>query len=70
MNKIGVIDFFLIGPIAKLLLPTNWSQFRWFGDLDSDSSNDYKMNEKKSRKKDDKLVLIILVKFSPWEELF
>ena len=40
MNKNGVIHSSLIRPIAKLLVPTNWSQFRLYDDPDSDDLND------------------------------
>ena len=41
MNKNGVTDSSLIRPKAKLLVPTNRSQFRFYDDPDSDNWNDY-----------------------------
>ena len=47
MNKNPVIDSRLIGPKAKLLVPTNKSQFGIFDDPDSDNWNDNVMNGEK-----------------------
>ena len=44
MTKNGVIDSSLIRPVAKLLVPTNKSQFRLYDDPDTDNWNDYKKN--------------------------
>ena len=44
INKNGVTDWNLIRPIAKLLEPTNKSQFWSYDDPDSDNGNDYVMN--------------------------
>ena len=47
MRKNGVIHSCFIRPIAKLLVPTNKSQFRLYDDPDSDIWNDYVTNGEK-----------------------
>ena len=56
MNKNELIHSSLIGPIAKLLVPKNKSQFRLLDDPDSDNWNDYKANGEKVTLYDDKLL--------------
>ena len=48
LNKNGVINPSLVTPIARLLVPTNKSQFRLFDDPDRANSNDYVMNAAKN----------------------
>ena len=47
INQRGEIHSNLIRPIAKLLVPTNKSQFRLYDDPDSDNWKDYVMNGEK-----------------------
>ena len=46
-NRNGAKNSSLLRPIAKLLLPTNKSQFRLYDDADSDNWNNYTMNGNK-----------------------
>ena len=47
MSRNGVVHSISIRPIAKLLVPTNKSQFQLYDDPDSDNWNDYKMKGEK-----------------------
>ena len=57
MNKNGKMYSSLIRPLAKLLVPTNASQFGLNDDPDSNNWIDYKMNKEKVSIYDDKIVL-------------
>ena len=66
MVKNGVFHSSLIRPIAKLLVPTIDSQFRFFDDPDSNNWNDYTMNREKVTRNDGKSYFWKkLVKFLP-----
>ena len=63
--KKGVFRSSLITAIAKLLVPTKESQFRFLMILIVDNWNDYVMNVEKFTINDDNLFFAKNVKFSP-----